>query len=103
MNDFYDLNDLLAFYLRKIKLVILIVLIGAVGFAGFRFVSNYRQYTSQEPQTTQNSAVGEEPTWKKVTYVVQIDPQYETAGTGVIDTTKQVTDAFSRCARRSRD
>lgn len=99
MNDFYDLNDLLAFYLRKIKLVILIALIGAVGFAGFRFVSNYRQYTSQEPQTTQNSTVGEEPTWKKVTYVVQIDPQYETAGTGVLDTTKQVTDAFSRCAR----
>lgn len=99
MNDFYDLNDLLAFYLRKIKLVILIVLIGAVGFAGFRFVSNYRQYSTQDPQTTQSNVAGEEPTWKKVTYVIQIEPQYEESVSGVIDTTKQVTDAFARCAR----
>ena len=38
MNDFYDLNNFMAFVTRKLKIVFVIVCISIIGFAGIRFV-----------------------------------------------------------------
>ena len=38
MSEFYDLNELLAFCLRKIKVAVAIILVAILGFCGMRLV-----------------------------------------------------------------
>ena len=47
MSEFYDLNELLAFCLRKIKVAVAIILVAILGFCGMRLVDMVPQYLSQ--------------------------------------------------------
>ncbi|OUP49746.1 hypothetical protein [Lachnoclostridium sp. An181] len=100
MNDFYDLNDLVAFYLKKWKSVLAVIMIGAIAFAGVRLVSNIQQYKNQdENQVIKNQAEGEEPTWKRITYTVKVDDLYDIVEGIPVLKTKEITEAFLKGAK----
>ena len=75
MSEFYDLNELLAFCLRKIKVAVAIILVAILGFCGMRLVDMVPQYLSQsqEEEQTQSVAVSEEPMWSEATYLLKIE------------------------------
>ena len=83
MENFYDLNDFIAYILRKWKIIIVIVCIGTIGFAGFRFQSLYQDYraSQNQPQETAQAVSVSEPMkcWSEIS--VNVGPNYEVVGT----------------------
>lgn len=82
MNEFYDLNDFVAFCLRKIKMIIIIICIAILGFAAIRFKGEYEAYQNsqrQQPQERPQNNV-EEPmkNWSEIT--LNVLPNYEMVG-----------------------
>ena len=82
MSEFYDLNELLAFCLRKIKVAVAIVLVAILGFCGSRLADMVPQYLSQNQEEEQQQSVvtSKEPMWSEVTYLLKIEvPDVEDA------------------------
>lgn len=95
MEGFNDLNDIIAFYMRKIKWFMAIVAVGGIIFAGMRGIENIPQYLNQdsnnqsEIQTDQTST--EEPTYKTVSILLRLEPVIDENGN---DLTQYVVSAY---------
>ena len=82
MNDFYDLNNFMAFVTRKLKIVFVIVCISIIGFAGIRFVGGYKDYQAAKNRTVEKQQVDntEEPMKRWAEIGVNIAPNYDVVG-----------------------
>lgn len=97
MENFYDLNDFIAYIVRKLKLVIFIVFIATVGFSGIRFKNLYATYKSQHNQQTEETQekTASEPMkcWSEIN--LNIGPNYEVIGTTGMDRGDEIADAYN--------
>ena len=97
MENFYDLNDFIAYILRKWKIIIVIVCIGTIGFAGFRFQSLYQDYraSQNQPQETVQATSGSEPMkcWSEIS--INVGPNYEVVGTTGIARGEEIANAYN--------
>lgn len=97
MENFYDLNDFIAYIVRKLKLVIFIVCIATVGFSGIRFKNLYATYRSQHNQQTEEmqEKIASEPMkcWSEIN--LNIGPNYEVIGTTGMDRGDEIADAYN--------
>lgn len=87
MNEFNDFNDIIVFYLRKIKVFLAIIAIVAVGFAGVRTLGGYKDYqiskkTLQEHAKKENEVqkTTGEPLQKTVKVLINIKPIINESG-----------------------
>nr|WP_317283895.1 hypothetical protein [uncultured Sellimonas sp.] len=78
MAEFNDLNNIIVFYMRKIKCFIAIVLAGCVIFAGMRCVETVPKYLNQDknPQKTTETTktTSGEPVYKNVDVLLRVEP-----------------------------
>ncbi len=97
MGNFYDLNDFIAFLLRKLKVIVIIALIGIIGFAGIRFKGLYAEYqkSKNQPQQTTTVANTQEPMkcWAEV--VINVLPNYEIVGETTMDRGNEIAAYYS--------
>lgn len=98
MEGFNDLNDIIAFYMRKIKYLISIIVAGCIIFAGMRCIDTVPAYLNQDKNqqkntesTQQSQSASEEPVYKSVDVLVRIEPTVNTSG---IDTTQYIVSAY---------
>lgn len=94
MEGFNDLNDILVFYMRKIRWFIAIVAAGCIAFAGMRCVETLPSYFNQNEEVSNNTEqpeeVSEEPIYKSVDILVRIEPMTEDG----VDMTQYVVSSF---------
>ena len=97
MSEFYDLNELLAFCLRKIKVAVAIILVAILGFCGMRLVDMVPQYLSQsqEKEQPQSVAASEEPMWSEVTYLLKIEVPDATDAEEAANRKQDIISAFN--------
>ena len=97
MENFYDLNDFIAYIMRKLKLVILVICIATIGFAGIRFKDLYGTYKAQQNQPAQptQEATASEPLkcWAEIS--INVGPNYEVVGETGIDRGKEIAYAYN--------
>lgn len=84
MEGFNDLNNILVFYMRKIRWFIGIIVLGCIIFAGMRCVEMVPKYLNQDKNAQQNTqqteTVSEEPMYKAVDVLLRIEPDLNEEG-----------------------
>lgn len=84
MEGFNDFNDIIAFYMRKIKWGIAIIAAACILFVGMRCVENLPAYLNQnenqQDNTQETNVSSEEPMYKKVSVLVRIIPAFDETG-----------------------
>lgn len=98
MNEFNDFNDIIVFYLRKIKIFLSIVIVIAVAFAGIKTLNGYKAYVASkenaqnhDTQKSEKEQAGE-PLQKTVSVVVNVKPVIIDNGN---DMASYITGAFA--------
>lgn len=96
MNDFYDLNNFMAFVTRKLKIVFVILCISIIGFAGIRFVEGYKDYQSAKNRTVEKQQVDntEEPMKRWAEIGVNIAPNYDMVGEEAFSRGKEIASLY---------
>lgn len=98
MDNFYDLNDFIAYILRKWKLIIVIVCVGIIGFAGVRFQGLYQEYQTSQNQPTEVTETAEQTSepmkcWTEIS--INVGPNYEVVGTTGISRGNEIANAYN--------
>ncbi len=98
MDNFYDLNDFIAYILRKWKLIIIIICVGIIGFAGVRFQGLYQDYRAAQNQPKEVSQTTEQTSepmrcWTEIT--INVGPNYEVVGTTGISRGEEIANAYN--------
>lgn len=98
MENFYDLNDFLAYILRKWKLIFVIICVGIIGFASVRFYDLYQDYQASQKQPEEASQTTEytsEPMkcWTEIS--INVGPNYEIVGTTGIYRGEEIANAYN--------
>lgn len=94
MEGFNDLNDIIVFYMRKMKWLIAIIAAGCIVFAGMRCVDTLPSYLNQDKtsgnDTEQTESISEEPVYKSVDVLLRIEPTTEDG----VDMTQYIVSSF---------
>lgn len=95
MEGFNDLNDIIVFYMRKIKWLIAIIAAGCIIFAGMRCVDTVPGYLNQskttKKDTEQTESVSEEPVYKSVDVLLRVEPTTDENG---LDATQYIISSY---------
>lgn len=104
MNDFYDLNNFMAFATRKLKMVFIILCVCIIGFAGIRFVGGYKDYQAAKnrPVEKEQTDSSEEPMKRWAEIAINIGPNYDVVGEEAFNRSKEIA-ALYYSVRNSED
>lgn len=96
MNDFYDLNNFMAFVTRRLKIVFIILCISIIGFTGIRFVGSYKDYQAAKNQTVEKQQADntEEPMKRWAEIGVNIAPNYDRVGEEAFSRGKEIASLY---------
>lgn len=94
MEGFNDLNNIIVFYMRKVKWLIGIIAAGFIIFAGMRCIETLPAYFNQdktsENESAESKSVSEEPVYKSVDVLLRIEPTTENG----VDMTQYIVSSF---------
>ena len=100
MSTFFDLREFLITLLKKFRLSLLIIIVFTLAGGLIRFIPLMQEYLSYDKQVEAAKSMdtaSDYPYFYEARRTIYIEPNYITEGNKVIDTSKNVAQAYQEC------
>lgn len=100
MSTFFDLREFLITLLKKFRLSLLIIIVFTLAGGLIRFIPLMHEYLSYDKQVEAAKSMdtaSDYPYFYEARRTIYIEPNYITEGNNVIDTSKNVAQAYQEC------